>query len=115
MSSVPNVPSKDDMVRADIVCPCHQPGAGCQGALSLRFPVRMFEPAGELEYRQVRQRAVSNFIEVFDEFYERVRADLMKRDELVIRPKRGGQQVMIVGTDDLRQASDEGNGKEHTT
>ena len=99
----------DDAIAANIVCPCHHSGT-CNGAMQLVFPVRMFEPLGEIEYRQQRNQAVRNFLQVWDEMYERCRRDLHAKDPLVMRPMRLGRQVVILDTEGIKDATEPGGG-----
>jgi hypothetical protein len=44
----------------------------------------------------MRQRFVGRALAIFDEFYERVRKDLMTRDPTLLRPRRIATNVVLV-------------------
>lgn len=94
-------------VRIDIGCPCHYSDLGCRGAIQITLPIRIFDLKGEFEYRQILQKFLADNVKIFDEFYERVRKDLMSKDPLVIRPERKGRITAFIDTSDLTTGTDE--------
>ena len=85
-----------NVARIDVACACHHSDLGCRGVLQIDLPIRMFDSTGEIEYRQMRQRFVGRALAIFDEFYERVRKDLMTRDPTLLRPRRIATNVALV-------------------
>jgi hypothetical protein len=73
----------------------------------------MFEIAGELEYRQLRQAAVRDLLRIYDDFYEQARKMLSEREPLIMRPVRKGRNLFIVDTEDLSPSTTlGGNGED---
>ena len=111
-----------NVLRVDVGCACHNEKKAshtdfglpfeCHGAFSLLFPVRVFEPSGELEYRQMRQSWVRDSLAIFDKFYEDARKNLMQHEPMVIRPQRQGRALAVIDAEDMVAASS-GNGDDH--
>jgi hypothetical protein len=99
-------------VNIEIGCPCHYSDLGCRGALQITLPLRVFDTGGELEYRLLLQKFVGDSVRIFDQFYERVRADLANKNPLALYPARVGRLTALVSSDTLQSLAGEGNGKD---
>ena len=68
-------------------CQCHKNDIGCAGAIEFRFPVTMFLPSGALEHRIHRSKFLSQMAEMYDEYANSARAELMRIDPQTVRPE----------------------------
>lgn len=86
-------------IAVDIGCPCHdkKQDPECSGAMRFIFTRSMFDAGNESEFEQQWKSAVSGFCEIFDGYYEQVRARL-NADDCGARPKRDFMVVVSLNS-----------------